>query len=84
MALHITLNGQLQEFPALTPGATLVELVAALKLKADRIAVERNGEIAPRASWPQIELSDGDKLEVVHFVGGGCYEYFRKTPNTLP
>jgi sulfur carrier protein len=71
MALHIILNGQRREVSALVPGATLTQLVAELKLKADRIAVERNGEIAPRTSWSEIALIDGDKLEVVHFVGGG-------------
>ena len=72
MALHVILNGQRQEFAALQPGATLPELLAELSLKADRIAIEHNGQIAPRSNWLQITLLDGDKLEVVHFVGGGC------------
>ena len=72
MALHIHLNGQRKEVDALNSGATLAQLVAELALKPDRIAVERNGEIAPRNQWPRIEIVDGDKLEVVHFVGGGA------------
>jgi sulfur carrier protein len=71
MALHVTLNGQPQDFPELHPGATLAQLLVHLKLKPDRVAVERNCEIAPRSQWPEIALLDGDKLEVVHFVGGG-------------
>jgi thiamine biosynthesis protein ThiS len=35
------------------------------------VAVEHNGEIVPRASWPETVLEAGDRLEVVHFVGGG-------------
>jgi thiamine biosynthesis protein ThiS len=34
--------------------------------------VERNGEIAPRTSWRAVGVADGDRIEVVHFVGGGC------------
>jgi sulfur carrier protein len=43
-----------------------------LALKGDRVAVERNGEIAARTSWPAVMVADGDRIEVVHFVGGGC------------
>ena len=53
------------------PGVVLAEVVAALGLKADRIAVELNGEIAPRTSWAERLVREGDRLEVVHFVGGG-------------
>jgi len=45
-----------------------------MDLKADRVAVEHNGEIAPRADWGGIPVSSGDRLEVVHFVGGGLHE----------
>ena len=38
----------------------------------EQIAVERNGEIVPKAQFEQVMLSDGDVLEIVHFVGGGC------------
>ena len=40
-------------------------------MKADRVAVELNREIVSRDAWPQTALRDGDKLEIVHFVGGG-------------
>lgn len=69
--LRIIVNGRerhLAEFPE--PGS-LQQVLAALDLKADRIAVEHNGEIAPRAAWPTTPVVSGDRLEVVHFVGGG-------------
>ena len=75
MGLSLILNGQTRDFPALAVGASLTDLVAELGLKADRVAIERNGEIAARDSWPQQSLAQGDKLEVVHFVGGGAGGY---------
>ncbi len=71
MALRIELNGQRREFAELKTGDSLQAVIEALDLKSDRIALERNGDITPRAMWPQISISDGDKLEIVHFVGGG-------------
>ncbi|MDP9039772.1 MAG: sulfur carrier protein ThiS [Acidobacteriota bacterium] len=71
MAYTCVLNGQRRDFDALGPTATLAELVAELGLKGDRIAVERNGEIAERGRWSEIVLSQDDRLELVHFVGGG-------------
>jgi sulfur carrier protein len=69
MALSVVLNGNVRELGSAT---TLAELVAELGLKADRVAVERNGEIVARETWIEVTLQAGDKLEVVHFVGGGC------------
>jgi sulfur carrier protein len=46
-------------------------LVEHLGMKADRIAVELNLEIVPRPGWSNVDLKEGDKLEIVHFVGGG-------------
>lgn len=71
MALSVILNGQPREFGQLEPGASLIEVVGALELKADRIAIEHNGEIAQRGAWEQTSVNDGDRLEIVHFVGGG-------------
>ncbi|MHB1022961.1 MAG: sulfur carrier protein ThiS [Acidobacteriaceae bacterium] len=70
-SLSLVLNGQNRNFAELTEGATLDQLVTALGLKGDRVAVEHNGEIVPRADWPKAKLTTGDKLELVHFVGGG-------------
>ena len=66
MTLHI--NGQAREF---ADGLTVAALVAELAMKTDRVAVELNREIVPRCSWESTVLKDGDRLEIVHFVGGG-------------
>ncbi len=66
--ITIYLNGTTQEIPE---GTTLAGLVEFLKLPADRVAVELNLEIVPRRLWEQTALRAGDRLEVVHFVGGG-------------
>lgn len=71
MALTLVLNGNTRVFEALGSSSTLEDLVKDLGLKGDRIAVEHNGEIAPRQSWGEVSLSENDRLEVVHFVGGG-------------
>jgi sulfur carrier protein len=72
MSLTLVLNGQSRSFTTLSPSSSLDELVAELGLQGDRVAVEHNGAIVPRASWTQTVLGSGDRLEVVHFVGGGC------------
>ncbi len=71
MKLHI--NGEERTFADPAPPAefTLAALIEALNMKSDRVAVELNREIAPRDCWPQVILKDGDRLEIVHFVGGG-------------
>ena len=67
-AVTVQLNGELREVPE---GLTLAALVEWLKLPGDRVAVERNLEIVPRARWNWTPIQAGDQLEVVHFVGGG-------------
>jgi thiamine biosynthesis protein ThiS len=66
--MKLTINGESREFDALS---TLSDLVAQLGMKPDRVAVELNRELVPRKSWAETRLSEGDKLEIVHFVGGG-------------
>ena len=68
MKLHI--NGDERAFPD-TPSFTLAALVEVLGMKSDRVAVELNREIVPRDRWAETELNEGDRLEIVHFVGGG-------------
>jgi sulfur carrier protein len=70
-ALTIQLNGQPRTFSELTSPTDLASIISALGLKADRIAVEHNGEIVSRAAWAQAQVAEGDRLEIVHFVGGG-------------
>jgi sulfur carrier protein len=67
MKLHI--NGEERTFDPAVP--TLAALVEALGMKADRVAVELNRDIVPRDRWAETALKEGDRLEVVHFVGGG-------------
>jgi len=69
--MHFVLNGQTREFEQLAAGANLQDLIVELGLKGDRVAIEHNGNIVPRAEWAEARLTDGDRLEIVHFVGGG-------------
>lgn len=66
MLLHI--NGDARE---IENAPTLAALIEQLGLMPDRVAVELNLSIVPREQWPAVPLSDGDRLEIVHFVGGG-------------
>jgi len=65
--MRLVINGEERNLAA----STLDALIEELGIKGDRIAVELNREIVPRASWSTTALSDGDRLEIVHFVGGG-------------
>jgi len=71
MPLTLLLNGQPRIFSNLSPNASLEDLVKELGLKGDRVAVEHNGEIASRTIWADVVLTENDRLEIVHFVGGG-------------
>jgi sulfur carrier protein len=66
--LRVTVNGEAKE---LDEGTTLQGLVEGLALAPERIAAELNGEVVRRADWPAATLNEGDRVEVVHFVGGG-------------
>lgn len=79
MLLHI--NGEQREFP---DALTVAVLVGQLGIKPDRVAVELNLEIVPRAQWEATQLKDGDKLEVVHFVGGGSSTHVDLAQQELP
>jgi thiamine biosynthesis protein ThiS len=67
--ISVSLNGEAREIPG---DLTLEALVEWLKVPTDRVAVERNLEIVPRRLWSETMIADGDRLEIVHFVGGGC------------
>ena len=66
--MHLVINGENREFSDLPTVAALVEH---LGLKADRLAIELNRDIVPRTNWDATQLKSGDRLEIVHFVGGG-------------
>lgn len=71
MSLTLVLNGQSRTFSTLSQPASLDTIIAEVGLQGDRVAVEHNGKIVPRSTWPQTVVAEGDRLEVVHFVGGG-------------
>ncbi len=75
MGLTLTLNGQRRVFDALAETPSLDDLVVELGLKADRVAVEHNGQIVARPDWTSTRLHQEDRLEIVHFVGGGASEF---------
>ena len=66
--MQIKLNGETKD---VDDGTTLLSLVEQLSLAPERLAVELNQEVIRRAEWPEVKLSDGDRVEIVHFVGGG-------------
>jgi thiamine biosynthesis protein ThiS len=70
--LAVQLNGQPRTLAGLTTPTDLASIIQALGLKPDRIAVELNSLIISRSSWPQTPVVNGDRLEIVHFVGGGA------------
>ncbi len=66
--MKITLNGE----PYETDGPlTVAALLAALKVDPRRVAVEHNLKVLKRATFDEIEIREGDAVEVVNFVGGG-------------
>lgn len=65
----VTINGEERAFTSI---ATLSELIAELGMKPDRVAVELNRDLVPRDRWLSTRITEGDKLEIVHFVGGGA------------
>jgi len=66
--IEITVNGEAHQ---VDEGTSLMDLVRSLDLAPERVAVERNRQIVPRARWGETILESGDALEIVHFVGGG-------------
>jgi thiamine biosynthesis protein ThiS len=66
--LRVYLNGESKK---IDDGLTLAELVSQLDLPAVRVAVELNRTVVRRSDWEKTELSEDDRIEIVHFVGGG-------------
>lgn len=67
--MQVYVNGELKELSG-TP--SLTELVTQLELPAARIAIELNREVVRRSEWGSTMLKDEDRIEIVHFVGGGA------------
>lgn len=68
MSLKLVVNGDPVEAPE---GSTVRALVEQLGLGTGPVAVERNGDVVPRKEHAATVLADGDRIEIVHFVGGG-------------
>lgn len=68
MAMEIIVNGDKRAVPE---GYTAAQLVEAMELAGRRIAMEVNEEIVPRSEYPQHRFTPGDRIEIVHAVGGG-------------
>ena len=67
--VRVHCNGKPVELP---PEATVATLLTQLGFDGRGVAVERNRAVVPRAAWSSTNLSDGDRLEIVGFVGGGA------------
>lgn len=66
--MRIYLNGEIRE---LDEGSSILQLLEMLGLRLERIAVELNRSVVRRGDWAATVLKDNDRLEIVHFVGGG-------------
>jgi len=66
--VEITLNGETKRIDS---EVTLDRLLDLFSLPRQRVAIELNKAVVRRNDWPEIPISDGDTIEVIHFVGGG-------------
>ena len=66
--MEIVVNGSAR---SVREWSSVLDLLAELALEPERVAIELDREILKRDSWPETRLSGGERLEIVHFVGGG-------------
>ncbi|HYE64868.1 MAG TPA: sulfur carrier protein ThiS [Pyrinomonadaceae bacterium] len=66
--MKIEINGERRDVP---DRISISDLIKHLALAPERLAIELNREVIRRADWPHTQLSEDDRLEIVHFVGGG-------------
>ena len=66
--IRVEINGEARE---VRPELTLAELIGSLSLAPERVAIELNRQVVRRKDWPRTPLAAGDRIEIVHFVGGG-------------
>ncbi len=66
--MNITLNGDARAIP---DGLSVEGLLAHLGIQSRKVAVERNLEIVPKSAFAATRIADGDRMEIVHFIGGG-------------
>jgi thiamine biosynthesis protein ThiS len=68
--MQVSINGEQRELP---DGTTVSQMLGTLKMQPERVVVEVNLTILKRAQHAGTVLKEGDKVEIVHFVGGGCF-----------
>ena len=68
VTINVTLNGERRSFPA---QSTLIDIVRALNLEPERVAIEFNRGIVKREFWTSTAIDEGAEIEIVQFVGGG-------------
>lgn len=68
VAITIIVNGESREVP---DGSKVRALIVQLGFAPERVAIERNLKVLPRALWDATQIQNGDRFEIVHFVGGG-------------
>ena len=66
--ISIVVNGETRESPQ---GVNVTQLLQTLGIQGGRVAIERNMQILPRAAWNETSVAEGDRYEIVQFVGGG-------------
>jgi len=76
--MTVTINGERREIP---DGLHLVALLEHLGMRAERVAIERNFSILPRAQWRETRIEPNDTFEIVHLVGGGKTSSVSRRPS---
>ena len=66
--MQVEINGESRD---VTAAITVAELITHLALAPERLAIELNQRVVRRADWQKTTLNEGDRVEIVHFVGGG-------------
>jgi thiamine biosynthesis protein ThiS len=66
--MKVFINGETQEIPN---EVNLSELLKNLSLPSERVAIELNKEVVRKRDWENVKVADSDKIEIIHFVGGG-------------
>jgi thiamine biosynthesis protein ThiS len=66
--MNVVINGEKREVPE---GLNVAALLESIGITGDRVAIERNLDILPRARWKETQVQPNDSFEIVHFVGGG-------------
>ena len=74
--MKITINGETQEFQ---DSLSIKDLLTTLEVDSAKVAIECNLEIIPKGHYSDIIVQDGDKIEIVHFIGGGMDTNFSKS-----